>query len=1538
MGRDSAATQSWLASQKMKVESGFIAFLHLLNQLLLSQKVEIFFLVIQSAFLAVFLGFGLHALLDVKCRHRKQIVDGQRVFVSRGNLVVVQIITIALSIIYSIGTTVYGFIASNSGQPRSYLPQMAHFSTQAMTWSASLVVISFEKRSAFPSHHFLLRVWWVASFILWVYHFLSRGAQFISDSFHPFHMVIDDYVLFVTLPLVLTLLVIAIKGSTKVLVIENTCDLSANLLSNQISTPKEQDAGSVTYYAGAGFISRLTFMWMNPLLATGQKNGVQVQAIPMLMTEDRTESVSALLQSKLQSVGGSLALALLRSFWQQFSLGAILALLKLSVMYVGPLLINSFIHVTKNERALWYDGLSLAFILFLAKFSEVIIDHQYNFLCYKLSLFVKSSLITRIYQKGLCLSNSARQSHGMGKIVNYMSVDVDEVTNIVSSIHDLWSMPMQIAVALCILFNEIRLAMLAGLFTMIIVMVLCLLIASRQQKYMVQILSCKDNRMKVTNEAISNMKIIKLQAWQEWFHKKVDTARATERIWIMKLMFNAAISICLLWLSPFAVSVVSFGSCLLMKIELTPGRVFTAISTFRILQEPLRSFPRLITTAAQAAVSLYRLEKYFSSDEVNAEAVQRLPEGCDHALSIVEGSFKWSVEDEVLTLKNIYLNVRCSSLIAVVGKVGSGKSALLSCILGEMEKITGFVKVSGNMAYVAQSAWIQNGTIQDNILFGKDMDTAKYKHTLQVCALENDLSQMTHGDKTEIGERGINLSGGQKQRIQIARACYQSADIYLLDDIFSALDAHTGSHLFKECIRGALKDKTVVLVTHQVEFLHEADLIVVMEEGCIMSSGTYDDLSSDIRFEALVNAHRMALDDLTIQCEADDITAKDDRICEPSCSVSTVPVKFPSHSNHSSQNQVRRNALQNQGLLEIKKEACERNKMENESDGCCASSSNLIDEEERAIGRVNMSVYLAYWTMSFQGLHIIVLLIIQTCWQALQILSDFWLAFFTSKGKLIMKPGRFISTYSYLAFGSGFFVLMRALVIAFSGLRTAQSFYHNMLNSVFRAPMSFFDTTPTGRILTRSSTDQVKLDFDLPFLYGTSLAVGFQLIGVLVVTCQITWQMLFVVFPLGCVYVVYMKYFLSTSRELTRLESITMAPVIHNFSETLAGITTIRAFCHQERFKAINNKLVDTNISISFHNCAANEWLGSRIEGIGTIFLCSSAMLLVLLPKNTIQPEYVGLSLSYGLALNGCLFYLVYCICQIEQKMVAVERILQYCRIPSEAPLVLPNQQPERCWPNQGSIEIEHLQLRYLPKAPLVLKDLTFSVKGGEKMGVVGRTGSGKSTLVLALFRVVDPAAGKIIIDRLDISTIGLNDLRSKLSIIPQEPTLFEGTIRNNLDPLGVHTDEEIWKALEKCLLADVIRQKEAKLDFLVAEKGENWSMGQRQLICLGRVILRRSRIVILDEATASIDTQTDLMLQNIIKTEFSDCTVISIAHRIPNVMGCDNVLVLEAGEVREFGSPASLLEQPSSLFKSLVTEYWNRSGHPSGEFNKIFT
>jgi ABC-type multidrug transport system fused ATPase/permease subunit len=433
------------------------------------------------------------------------------------------------------------------------------------------------------------------------------------------------------------------------------------------------------------------------------------------------------------------------------------------------------------------------------------------------------------------------------------------------------------------------------------------------------------------------------------------------------------------------------------------------------------------------------------------------------------------------------------------------------------------------------------------------------------------------------------------------------------------------------------------------------------------------------------------------------------------------------------------------------------------------------------------------------------------------------------------------------------------------------------------------------------------------------------LLAIFVVTCQYAWPTIFFIIPLGWLNIWYRNFYLATTRELTRLDSITKAPVIHHFSESIAGVMTIRSFRKHDLFRQENVKRVNDNIRMDFHNNGSNEWLGFRLELFGSWMLCISALFMVMLPSNVIKPENVGMALSYGLSLNGVLFFAIYMSCFVENKMVAVERIKQFTDIPSEADWENKENLPPSNWPFHGDVHLEDLKVRYRPNTPLVLKGITLDIKGGEKVGVVGRTGSGKSTLIQVLFRLVEPSAGRIVIDGIDICTIGLHDLRSRFGIIPQEPVLFEGTVRSNIDPTEQYSDEEIWKSLERCQLKDVVTAKPEKLDSLVVDSGENWSVGQRQLLCLGRVMLKRSRLLFLDEATASVDSQTDAVIQKIIREDFASCTIISIAHRIPTVMDGDRVLVIDAGKAKEFDSPAHLLER-KSLFAALVQEYALRS------------
>ncbi|CAI5992242.1 unnamed protein product, partial [Closterium sp. NIES-64] len=1215
----------------------------------------------------------------------------------------------------------------------------------------------------------------------------------------------------------------------------------------------------------------------------------------------------------------------------------------------------------------------------------------------------------------------------------------------------------------------------------------------------------------------------------------IFTAIATFRIlqvgvrslaWLARYNYLMAANIVFLWMSPLLVASATFAACVAFEEPLSAASIFTAIATFRILQEPLRSFPDVLSSISQALVSLDRLARYQSAQEIEVTAVSWLsPEDTEDAVFVDGGAFTWDLPPPHLqhmhrpTLRGIGMQIGRGARVAICGPVGSGKSSLLSCILGEMHKLSGIVsvpwegghrhadrqggesgylwaggvqvagtiahvpqtpwiqngtirdvqvagtiahvpqtpwiqngtirdvQVAGTIAHVPQTPWIQNGTIRDNVTFGLQMNRALYERVLRVCALAADLAVLPRGDETEIGERGINLSGGQKQRIQVARAVYHDADIYLLDDPFSSVDTATGSLIFDECVLGLLGAKTVLFVTNQLEFLPAADLILVMRDGEIVQAGQYEELQrAGTDFSLLLDAHNNAMGSMDLP---------------PS-----NPFQ-PSHTSHHHLQPQRAPSLGN--ILAANGDVFSRFDMDDQElatlllgpqagpdglglasgggsggmggpgmgagDGLGGRASGVAADgslvgvvggaggvvvgpmaavaaavasgaEDRQFGRVNAEVYRAYLTRAYGGsmvpiivasqvnaevyrayltrayggsmvpiivasqvlqmganwwlarevqpLHPAVLtwpdvrayaslgigsgpfVVLrafpfayaalsspfippslpslppppppspnspplpptypsQVLFQVLQIGANWWLAREVQPLHPAVLTWPDVRAYASLAIGSGLFVVLRAFLSVHVGLRTADGFFQDMLHAVFRAPMAFFDSTPTGRTLARASADQNALDLQLFFNFGSVLNNLVQLLGIFLVTSAVTWPVIVVLIPLALLYVPLQRYYLSSSRELTRIDGLTKSPILAHFSETLAGAAVIRAFAQEERFEIENADAVDNNMRAYFHYYGAIYWLGLRLETISAVVLAFVAFLLVLVPQGTIEPGLAGVSLAYGLTLNMALVMTMWHLSNLENKLVAVDRIRHFSAIPSEAPLIVEGNRPSADWPNRGSISFENLQMRYREAMPLVLKGVTVTFRGGEKVGVVGRTGSGKSTLVVALFRLVEPVGGRVMIDGVDISTIGLQDLRSRLAIIPQDPTLFEGTVRSNLDPLGRYHSSLLWEVLEKCQLAEAVMDKEDKLDAIVVEGGENWSVGQRQLFCLARALLKRSRILVLDEATASVDSATDAIIQRTIKENFARATVITVAHRIPSVIDSDKVLVLEA-------------------------------------------
>ncbi|XP_065040029.1 ABC transporter C family member 3-like isoform X3 [Musa acuminata AAA Group] len=1334
-----------------------------------------------------------------------------------------------------------------------------------------LLEFSSSSEDRFPT---FLRVWWGLFLLLSCSGLVVDILYFKKHNFEKAHQLVFDFCS------ILAGLTFNYAGFFGKRIPEEKTNHEEPLLNgrniNGSSTVSGAGYAAISQFENAGILSTLSFSWVSPLLSVGHRKTLDLKDIPQLASDDNVHTVFPIFKSKLESYTSAssnsiitsfmLAKALIFSVWGHLLLATSSALLSTVASFVGPYLINYFVRYLSGDRQFENQGYLLVLAFILSNLVEGFCDRFERFILQQVRIRLGASLVSVIYQKGLTLSSRSRQCRTSGEIINYMTIDAPRVSSFSYHMLHLSSVPVHVILALLILYPQMGLASLIGIAATFIVMLINVPIAKLEQSYTEKIMESKDRRMKATTEILRNMKILKLQAWEMKFLSKIMELRKNEISWLWKIAYVSAAAFFLFSCSSIFVAVVAFGACMLMRIPLGTGKVLTALATFRTLQNPIFAIPDTISMLVQTKVSLDRISSFLCLEDLQPNAVEKLPRGSSEvAIEVSNGNFVWDPSSKTPTLKDLNFQVLKGTRVAVCGTVGSGKSSLLSCILGEVSKISGTVKLCGTTAYVSQSPWIQSGSIRDNIIFGKEMDIDKYDRVLEACSLKKDLEIMPNGDLTVIGERGINLSGGQKQRVQIARAIYHDADIYMFDDPFSAVDAHTGSHLFKECLLGFLSSKTVVYVTHQVEFLPSADLILVIRDGRIVQAGKYNEIiNSGTEFMELVDSHMEALAAHNMIKHTSN-TSSDSIQGGPSASKSSVPVP----------------------------QQAELKDTENGPSDEVRPRGQLVQEEERETGKVGFLIYWRYITMAYKGALVLLILFSQILFQILQICSNYWMALESPLSDDLEPPvsgSMLISVYIVLAVGSSACIVIRTLLLVIAGYKTAIMLFNKMHACIFRAPMSFFDSTPTGRILNRVSTDQGGVDTYIPIQIGSFAFSIINLLGIILVMSQVAWPVLIIFIPVIATCIWYQQFYISTARELSRLIGVCRAPVIQHFAESMSGSISVRSFGQEKEFVNTNYNLINDLSRLQFHS-----------TGIA------------------------GLAVTYGLRLNMIQTWVIRNLCQLENGIISVERILQYTNIPSEPPLVIDENRPDHIWPSKGEIDLLSLQVRYGLDMPFILRGLTCTLPGGKKIGIVGRTGSGKSTLIQTIFRIIDPTVGHIFIDGIDISTIGLHDLRSRLSIIPQDPIMFEGTVRSNLDPLEEYTDEQIWEALDCCQLGEEIRNKELKLDSEVTENGENWSVGQRQLVCLGRVILRKSKILVLDEATASVDTTTDIIIQKTLRQQFSESTVITIAHRITSVIDSDIVILLDNGVIVEIDSPTKLLENKSSLFAKLVSEYTTR-------------
>ena len=1231
-------------------------------------------------------------------------------------------------------------------------------------------------------------------------------------------------------------------------------------------------------YERASIFSKLIMNWAYPLLKLGSTRTIE----PTDIDEVRESETCKYQKTRLHSYIGEIYTTtdkyrLIKIMYKRYSIeifiitaiGMVSALLD----FTSPIFVGLMEAYLASSEPLW-RGIALVFYLLLAKLLSCVVGNQFTMFTSLLSAHIKSALSSEIYGKLLRISQSSisknsDDSMSYGKIINLIQVDLDGITSGIINSMDLLVLPFSWGIGFYLLFETIGWkGGLTGTGIIIVLLItnltLTRLLNSRQKLLMEK----KDVRMKRCNELLSNIRIFKIYNWENKLSERVLTAREQEMKQQKSVFSLNTFVIFMSWGAQNYLAVGVILTMVLTGVTLTPTNVFAGLSVIRVVRNSMYMLPNIVNTFIQTKISLTRIQDYLRSKDQGVYIQQTYStrsiflKNSSFAWEIPEVSEKGELVETKTSLKDINLEVFDGELIAVVGKVASGKSSLLQALIQNMHLVKSSedssVSIKGNIAFCSQEAWIQNKTIRDNILFGKELDEKMYWEVIRVCMLRSDLQILPGGDLTEIGERGINLSGGQKARVNIARAIYSEADIYLFDDPLAALDQYVGKTLFEECIFKHLKGKTRVIVTNNQQFLSHADRIVVLDQGKIVQQGTFDEL---------ISVSGYFKDEFMVDLKQTELSG-------------TAPVESADKQ-------------------EVK-------------------AKKLVESEERAIGSVKLSVYKTYYNYA-GGMTVILLgLLTMSLWQADRMGTDIFLAEWTDESESEQRRNLMfnILVFTVGSMSINVFIFFRVLNTYIASLRASRVMFNTMLKSLIDASIPlFYDVNPMGRILNRFSKDQNAIDSGLPGSINFSLAQIFS-VFMIVCFCIYTVPIVLVSLPVAAYLALRVQtFYLATARELTRIESMSRSPIVQHFSETLNGLSTIRAFGYQDRFISTYFSLIDKNVSIAFSKNGSYCWLAIALELISDLILAISAFFIIFY-RDSMDAGLAGNCLVYIMMLPDGIYSTIFATSALENSMVSVERVHAMTSIDREDLRVRHKDSNliERSWPSQGCIEFKQFSTRYRPDTEIVLKSITAVINPSEKIGIMGRTGSGKSSLVNSLFRVIEATAGRIIIDGIDIAEVGLDLLRQKLCVIPQDPALYQGKLRDNIDPLKMFTDEDI---IEHVNLVQLSLTSEG-LEMEVKENASNFSVGQKQLICIARAMLRKCKIIILDEATASIDFKTDAIIQEIIQERFRGCTVLTIAHRINTILHSDRIMVLDKGELVEFDTPENL-KKMNGVFSSLA-------------------
>ncbi|PPQ65049.1 hypothetical protein CVT26_015745 [Gymnopilus dilepis] len=1335
-----------------------------------------------------------------------------------------------------------------------------------------------------------------------------------------------------------------------------------------------EDTLPMTPEASAGFFSTLTFGWMTSLLTLGYTRPLQIPDLYALQDERSAARIGQLIEDSFErrcrtaetynrrleegsikpgywqiawwtfsgnraekekhwrTVAGrrrpSLALSLNDSVKKWFWSAGLLKIICDTLTITSPLLVQAIINFTsdsyttrsegKSPPPLW-KGVLLAIALFVMQLIAAFCQHHYWYRASTTGILLRGGLIASIYSRSFKLSSRARVALPNGLLLTHIASDVSRIDLSSGLAHIAWTSMVQIVIALIILLVNLGPSALAGFSLFLMGIPVQSWIVKRSYVARTKSMVFTDRRVKLIQQLLSGIRVIKFFAWEIPFLSILHGIRKNELRHIRRLLLIRASNNAVAASFPILATILAFICYSLSGHDLNPGIIFSSLSLFQLLKTPVMLLPISLSSITDAYNAISRLYCVFIAETTNDDRIINLD--ADFAVKVVHASFTWEVPapanessskkkrrnkkkaahniylagpekpppntnstSAVFRLNDVNLLIPRGQLVAIVGHVGSGKSSLLQALIGEMRKTEGMVTLGGSVSYCPQTAWIQNATVRENICFGKPFDSGRYWKAIRDSCLEADLALLDNGDLTEIGEKGISLSGGQKQRLNICRSIYAGAAIQIFDDPLSALDAHVGKDVFQHVLRSHGQKTTRILVTHALHFLPQVDFIITVSDGQIAEQGSYEQLMANEEgaFSKFVKEfeHKQHEEAESVQEEEQEETTT----ASDSGPVASKEFKAP--------------------------------------------SKGLMQAEERAVGSVANSTYVTYVAAGKGRILLPLVLVFLVLSQAFNVFSSYWLVYWEER-KWPESQGFYIGIYSGLGLAQAVTTFLLGSLFAMQAYFASRELHRAALDRVMHAPTSFFETTPLGRIMNRFSKDLDSVDNLLGDSWNSATTNLATIAGAVVLIAAVFPYFLIPVFILGVCYFYYSLFYRASNRELNRLNSILRSNLVAHFAESLSGSTTIRAYGEVERFRVENEKRIDNENRAYWMVIGSQRWVAIRLDTLGTLLVFIVAMLAVL-ARFVITPSQAGIMLSYILAIQSSLSLVVRQSATVETFMNSVERIIYYAKdVEQEKYEGHSDLRPPSSWPSTGRIEMIDLQLRYRPDLPLVLKGLSLQLRSGEKLGIVGRTGAGKSSIVVALYRLVELDSGSVKIDGVDISALDLETLRRSISIIPQEAVLFPGTVRSNLDPFGEHDDAILWDALKRAHLisneeekshASALHANRVALDATIDDDGSNLSVGERSLLSLARALVRKSEILVLDEATASVDYETDKKIQCTIAHEFRDQIILCIAHRLHTVIGYDKVCVMDAGSVTELDTPANLFEK-QGIFRSMCDQ-----------------